>query len=77
MTRQKMSDLTEREMLLLLIEKVDRLETEVAQGRVNADAINKLEMRILRGEVQFKIWGMVIGFLAGIAGSIIVKVINL
>lgn len=77
MSRQKMSDLTEREMLLLLIEKVDRLETEVAQGRVNADAINKLEMRILRGEVQFKIWGMVIGFLAGIAGSIIIKIVNL
>ena len=77
MSRQKMSDLTEREMLLLLIEKVDRLETEVAQSRVNAEKITQLEMRILKGEIQFKIWGLVIGFLAGIAGSILSKTINL
>lgn len=72
-----MSDLSERELLLLLNEKVDRLEQEVAQSRVNADKITQLEMRILKGEIQFKIWGMVIGFLAGIAGSVIVKFIKL
>lgn len=72
-----MSDLSERELLLLLNEKVDRLEQEVAQSRVNAEKITQLEMRILKGEVQFKIWGVVIGFLAGIAGSIIVKLVNI
>lgn len=72
-----MSDLSERELLLLLNEKVDRLEQEVAQSRVNADKITQLEMRVLKSEVQFKVWGIVIGFLAGIAGSFIVKIINI
>lgn len=77
MSRQKMSELSEREMLLILIEKVDRLETEVAQGRVNAEAITKLEMRLIKQEVQFKIWGAVLGFIAGLAGSVILKLLKL
>ncbi len=77
MARPKLSDLSERELLLLLNEKVDRLEQEVAMGRANADKINQLEMRILKGEVQIRIWGTVLGFVAGIAGSLIAKLVNL
>lgn len=77
MARPKLSDLSERELLLLLNEKVDRLEQEVAMGRANADKINQLEMRILKGEVQIRIWGTVIGFVAGVAGSLIAKLVNL
>lgn len=76
MAKAKLSDFTERELLLLLNEKVDRLEQEVAQGRANAEKINQLEMRILKGEVQMRIWGLVLGFFAGIAGSIISKIAN-
>lgn len=72
-----MSDLTERELLLLLNEKVDRLEQEVATNRANAEKINQLELRIVKGEVQLRIWGTVIAFLAGIAGSFISKIVNL
>lgn len=64
-------------MLLLLIEKVDRLETEVAQGRANAEAITKLEMRLLKQEVESRIWVTVIGFLAGIASSLILKFVQI
>lgn len=73
----KMGDLSEREMLLLLIDKVDRLEAEVALGRSNQEAISKLEIRLVRQEVQAKIWGTVIGFLAGGLSSIILKFIHL
>lgn len=77
MAKAKLSDLTERELLLLLNEKVDRLEQEVAQGRVNAEKISQLEMRIVKGEVQMRIWGIVLGFVAGLAGSVISKIVNL
>lgn len=77
MAKAKLSDLTERELLLLLNEKVDRLEQEVAQGRVNAEKISQLEMRIIKGEVQMRIWGIVLGFVAGLAGSVISKIVNL
>lgn len=77
MARPKFSDLSERELLLLLNEKVDRLELEVALGHANADKINQLEMRILKGEIQIRIWGTVLGFIAGIAGSLIAKLVNL
>lgn len=76
MAKLKMSDLNERELLLLLNEKVDRLEQEMALGRANAEKINQLEMRLLKQEVQFRIWGAVVGFLAGLAGSFLLKLAN-
>lgn len=66
-----MHELSDRELLLLLNEKVDRLEQEVALNRANAEKINQLEMRLLKQEIQSKIWGSVIGFVAGIAGSLL------
>lgn len=77
MARGKLSDLTERELLLLLNEKVDRLEQEVALNRANAEKINQLEMRLLEQEVKMRTWGAVIGFLAGIGGSFITKLLHL
>lgn len=77
MRRTKVTDLTERELLLLLNEKVDRLENEVVAHRANAEKIQQLEMRILKQEVQLRTWGAIIGFIAGIGGSFITKLLNL
>lgn len=77
MARPKLNELSERELLLLLNEKVDRLEQEVAMGRANAEKISQLEMRILTQEVKMRFWGAIIGFLAGIGGSFIVKILNI
>jgi hypothetical protein len=77
MAGKQLSNLTERELLLLLNEKVDRLESEVSIQKANADKINQLEMRILSQEIKTRIWMAVIGTAAGLLGSILPKLITL
>ena len=77
MAQATVSNLTERELLILLNDKVDRLEMEVQANRATADKINQLEIRLMKQEVTFKIWGTVIGFVAGLGGSVISQIIKL
>ncbi len=77
MAQATVSNLTERELLILLNDKVDRLEMEVQANRATADKINQLEIRLMKQEVTFKIWGTVIGFVAGVGGSVISQIIKL
>lgn len=72
----KLSNLTERELLILLNEKVERLEQEMSAQQLNADKLKQLEMRVLEQEVKWRTWSIVFGALAGIAGSIISKLFH-
>lgn len=69
----KLNDLSERELLILINEKVTRLEQEIAESRVMSEKISQLELRLARQEMQFKIWGTVLGFVAGIGGNLITQ----
>lgn len=77
MANNKLSNLTERELLLLINEKVERLEAEMNAQRNVAAKLNALELRLLEQEVKMRTWGTVIGFLAGFGGSMITKIFNL
>lgn len=77
MAQATVSNLSERELLILLNDKVDRLEMEVQANRATADKINQLEIRLMKQEVTFKIWGTAIGFVAGLGGSVISQLIKL
>ncbi|MBL7779936.1 MAG: hypothetical protein JNM22_01880 [Saprospiraceae bacterium] len=77
MAANKLNNLTERELLLLLNEKVDRLEQEVSSQKALADKVAQLEMKLLEQQIKIRVWGAVIGFVAGIVGSILPKLLHL
>ncbi len=76
MAGTKLSNLTERELLVLLLEKVDRLEKDVATGPVVTERVFKLEMQLAELKVRFNIYVALIGSAAGAAGSLIAKIIH-
>lgn len=77
MATNKLSNLTERELLLLLNEKVDRLEQEVSLQKALAEKVSQLEMDLLEQKIKIRIWGAIIGFIAGIVGSMLPKLFKL
>ena len=76
MASGRLKDLTERELLVLLNEKVDRLEQEVTLHRATTDKIAELEKQVIELRVKYQIWICIIGFLAGIGGNLFQKLIN-
>lgn len=77
MAINKLSNLTERELLLLINEKVERLEAEMSAQQNIAAKIQSLELRVLEQEVKIRTWGTIIGFLGGIGGGLLTKLFNL
>ncbi|MBV6442750.1 MAG: hypothetical protein EPGJADBJ_04474 [Saprospiraceae bacterium] len=71
-----MKELSEREMLLILIEKVDRLEHEVAANKASAERIAELEKQVIELRVKYQTWAAAIGFFASVSGGLISKLIN-
>ena len=74
---QQLNNLTEREMLVLLIERMDNLDAKVEGFNATALKVNQLELRLLELEVKTRTWATVIGFLAGLGGSALLKLLNL
>ena len=73
----KLSNLTERELLILLNEKVERLEKEVSAQQATAAELKALEMRVLEQEVKWRTWSIIFGAGAGIISSLITKFLHL
>jgi hypothetical protein len=73
----KLSNLSERELLILLNEKVERLESEMSGQRSIAAEIKALEMRVLTQEVKWRTWSIIFGAGAGIISSLITKFLHL
>lgn len=76
MATPRLKELSEREMLVILIEKVDRLEQEVATNKASADRIAELEKQVIELRVKYQMWAAAIGFLASVSGGLISKLIN-
>jgi hypothetical protein len=64
----QLQNLTDREILILLFEKVERLEVQSVK---DSEKFVALELRIAEIEIRYKMWAGVIGFVAGISASII------
>lgn len=64
-------------MLILLNERMDVLETKVDGFNAVVAKMNQLELRLLELEVKTRTWATVIGFLAGLGGSAMLKLLNL
>jgi hypothetical protein len=69
----KIGGYSERELLILLNQSVERLETQS-----NEQSIKMLEIQLIIRELdtRMKIWATVIGFTSGLAASIIIKIMN-
>lgn len=69
----KLANLSERELLILLNEKVERLENEMSGQQAIAAELRALELRVLETEVKWRTWSIVFGFGAGTISSLITK----
>lgn len=73
----KLKDLTERELLILLNEKVERLENEMALQQSMSEKLSFLENQVIELRVKYQIWIAAVGFIASIAGAFVQKLVIL
>lgn len=71
--RKSIGEMTDRELLILLNERMNTLEKEVTTITSMQDKFNILNIRLVQLETKVKIWASVIGFGSGILSSIISK----
>jgi hypothetical protein len=69
----QLTDMTERELLILLNEKVQRLEQDINLQTTLAEKVHTLEKRILEQEVKWRVWATVIGIGSSAVATIISK----
>jgi hypothetical protein len=74
--KQQLSDLSERELLILLNEKVGRLEHDMSAHQATSNKLEHLEHLVIELKVKYQVWVAIIGFLASLGGGIIQKLIN-
>lgn len=68
--RIQLSNLTDRELLILLAQRVND-QSEILEK------VGELEIRLTEMETKFKVWAGVIGFIGSLAGSALMKILNL
>lgn len=71
--RKPIGEMTERELLVMLNERMNTLETEVGHINSMQDKMRVLDIRLIQLETKIKTWATVVGFLAGVTSSLIIK----
>lgn len=73
---QQLSNLTEREMLILLCERMELIETRMAAQQSLINKVQELELRLLELNTKIRVWATVVGFLSGLGGGALLKLIH-
>lgn len=67
---KSINGLTERELLILVNERLTRLEKEITEFTVMSTKLQELELKLAQIDTKVKVWATIIGFIAGFAASI-------
>jgi outer membrane murein-binding lipoprotein Lpp len=73
MAKVKINELTERELLVLLNEKVEQLHREVAALQTERAKVQALEMKLAEIETKIKVWMGVASAISGVLATLISK----